>query len=215
MQEKIRQLGERIDGLSLRERMLLVLACLAVIFLLWDAFLMDPVRQRQATVQVELEQVRDRLAQLTTSIQTLATRSDDDRNRELQTRRNALEQEIARLEQRLAEQFDAAVSPRQAVATLAGLLEGQPGLTVLALENLPPQALGGVEGDVVTGIFVHRVRVSLEGDHATLRAYLERIPNLPGGVFLESMHLSVPGWPTNRIELMFYSLTLDESWLGV
>lgn len=215
MQHKLRRLGERIDALNTRERMLLMLASLAAIFLLWDAFLMDPVRQRQAAVQIELEQVRERLAQLNTSIQILATRSDDDRNRELQVRRNTLEQELARLEQRLTEQFDAALSPRQAVATLAGLLEGQPGLTVVALENLPPQALVGADSDLATGVFVHRVRVSLEGDHAALRAYLERIPDLPGGVFLESMHLSVPGWPINRIELMFYSLTLDDSWLGV
>ncbi len=215
MQQKIQQLGERIDGLSLRERMLLMVATLAVIFLLWDAFLMDPVRQRQATVQSELEQVRDRLAQLTSSIQALATRPGGDRNRELQVRLNALEEEVAHLEQRLQQQFAGAVGPGHALAVLAGLLEGEPGLTVTALENLPAHSLDSLEDGAVTGIFVHRVRVSVEGDHATLRAYLDRIPGLPSGVFLESMHLSVPGWPTNRIELIFYSLTLDDSWLGV
>lgn len=215
MQQKLRQVAGRINALSLRERMLLVLACLAVIFLLWDSFLMNPIRQRQATVQAELEQVRDRLAQLTTSIQTMATRPDSDRNRELLARQRALEDEVAQLEQRLEAQFAGAVSPRNAVMVLAGLLEGQPGLTVTALENLPPQPLDSADGSPVAGLYVHRIRVSVEGDHASLRSYLDRIPGLPSGVFLESMHLSVPAWPTNRIELMFYSLTLDDSWLGV
>ncbi|TVS11984.1 MAG: hypothetical protein EA419_06455 [Wenzhouxiangella sp.] len=213
--QKVQQLAENINGLSLRERGLLMLACLAVIFLLWDGFLMSPVRERQSTVQDELEQIRGRVAQLTTSIQNLATRPDRDADRALQGRVRALEDEIARLEQDLEQQFAGAVRPRHAVDVLAGLLEGHAGLTVTALENLPPETLDDGDGATVTGMYVHRIRVSVEGDHASLRNYLARIADLPRGIFLESMHLSVPAWPVNRIDLIFYSLTLDDSWLGV
>ncbi len=215
IRQRIQQLGERINGLSLRERVLLMLASLAVIFLLWDAFLMNPVRERQSTVQAELEQIRGRVAQLTASIQNLATRPDRDADRALQGRIRALEDEIARLETDLEQQFAGAVRPQHAVDVLAGLLEGHAGLTVTALENLPPETLDDGDGTAVSGIYVHRIRVSVEGDHASLRDYLARIGRLPPGIFLESMHLSVPAWPVNRIDLVFYSLTLDDSWLGV
>ncbi len=215
IRQRLDQISERINGLSLRERALLLLAVLAVIFLFWDSFVMNPLRQRQASVQTELEQVRERTAEVTASIQLMATRPDDDEQQRLLQREQALSDEIAHLQQRLDQEFEGAVSPQHAVAVLAGLLEGQSGLSVTEVENLAAEPLSGPNGAEVSAVFVHRIRVVVEGDHASLRRYLQRVEGLPRGVFLESLELSVPEWPTNRIELMFYSLTLDERWLGV
>ena len=41
------------------------------------------------------------------------------------------------------------------------------------------------------------------------------IESLPRGLYLESMRLEALDWPVNRIEMIFYTLTLDEGWLDV
>ncbi|MCC5864966.1 MAG: type II secretion system protein M [Wenzhouxiangella sp.] len=215
MKARLNQFAERINGLSLRERGLLALAVLAVILLLWDALLMNPVRERQQRVQTELEQVRERVSGLTGSIQTLAVERAQRPDEALVQRRLALLSEIEFLEQRLLQAHGEVGDPRQSLSLLAGLLAERAGLNLVKLENLPAQVLTGIEDQPVPGLFVHRVRLVLDANHEGIRDYLALLAELPTGVFLESMHLTVPDWPRNRVELILFSLSLDENWLGV
>lgn len=215
MKARLNQLAERINGLSLRERGLFALAVLAVILLLWDALLMNPVRERQQRVQAELEQVRERVSGLTTSIQALAVERAQRPDEALVQRRLALLSEIEFLEQRLRQAHGEVGDPRQSVSLLTGLLAERAGLNLVKLENLPAQALAGIDDQPVPGLFVHRVRLVLDANHEGIRDYLALLAELPTGVFLESMHLTVPDWPRNRVELILFSLSFDENWLGV
>lgn len=215
MKARLNQVIERINGLSLRERALLALAVLAVVFLLWDALLMNPVRERQQRVQGELEQVRERVAGLTASIQALAVARAEGPDAALRQRRSALVSEISSLEDRLLQAYGDIGDPRQTVSLLTGLLAERAGLALVELENLPPQALTDADRQAIPGLFVHRVRLVVDANHDGIRDYLALLAQLPSGVFLESMHLTVPDWPRNRVELILFSLTLDDNWLGV
>lgn len=215
LSDRSKRLAERINSLSLRERALLAVGVFAVVFLLCDLFLMKPTRDRQARVQTELEQVRDRVGQMSSMIQQIATEGASDPNIELRARVEALELETGALENRLGSSFGDIAEPRQALDVLTGLLADRNNLTVIVLENAAPEALSGNAGELIAGIFVHRVRLVVESDHAGVRDYLGLVSNLPDGVYLESMDLSVPDWPINRVELVLFSLTLDSDWLGV
>jgi MSHA biogenesis protein MshJ len=210
-----KRLGDRINGLSLRERALVVLAVFAGIFLLWDMLMMKPVRDRQARVQTELELVRDRVGQLSSAMQQLATAQARDPNTALRSEIAVLETEIGGLESRLTHSFGAVADPRQALAVLTGLLAERKGLSLISLENQPVERLTTEGGADIAGIYVHRVRLVVDTDHAGVRDYLALVARLPSGVFLESMRLTVPDWPRNRVELVLFSLTLDDNWLGI
>lgn len=212
---RLKRLGERINGLSLRERGLLLLAAFAVIFLAWDLIAMQPLGQRQESARAELENVRQRVDDLTRNLQRLANERGRDPNRELATERDELIAEIDTLEQRLAERHGGIATPEQSISVLAGLLAERAGVDIVELENLPPGRIESAAGNPVPGLFVHRVRVIVESDFDGIRDYLDRTAQLPSGVFWESMDLEVPEWPTNRIELVLYSVTLDDRWLGV
>lgn len=215
MRARVGKVAERINGLSLRERALLMLAVFAVILLIWDFSTMQALGQRQETVRTELENVRERVANLTQNLQQLASERGRDPNRELAAEREALLEEIDALEVRLAERHGGIATPRESVSVLAGLLARRAGVDIVALENLPPGRLESASGNPVPGLFVHRVRVVIESDFNGIRNYLDRTAELPRGVFWESLRLTVDEWPTNRVELMLYSVTLDDRWLGV
>jgi MSHA biogenesis protein MshJ len=212
---RLKQLSGRINALSLRERALLMLAVFAVIFLIWDLTTMQSLNQRQDQVRTELENVRDRVTNLTESLQRLANERASDPNRELVRERDALEDEIDTLEDRLAERHGGIARAEESVAVLAELLARRAGVSLVELENLPPGRLESAAGNPVPGLFVHRVRVVIETDFDGVRNYLERTSSLPQGVFWESLGVSITQWPTNRVELMLYSVTLDDRWLGV
>jgi MSHA biogenesis protein MshJ len=141
LRTRLYRLGEKINGFSLRERALLMLAAFAVIFLLWDVFAMRPITERQQHIQGQLNEVRDRVTTLTVSIQQLATERGRDPNAELTARRDQLETEIHALGRRLAEAHGGIATPRQSVAILAGLLAERSGVEVVELENLPVEPL--------------------------------------------------------------------------
>lgn len=212
---RINKLTERINAFSLRERALLMLAVFAIIFLVWDFSTMQQLGQRQETVRAELQNVRQRVDDLTRSLQEMAGERARDPNRELLRESEALQAEVEALEMRLAERHGGIANAGESVSVLAGLLAKRAGVDIIELENLPPGRLTGASGNPVPGLFVHRVRVVIESDFEGIRNYLDATSDLPQGVFWESLDLTVEHWPTNRIELILYSVTLDDRWLGV
>lgn len=212
---RLKKISERINGLSLRERAMLLLAVFAVIFLVWDFSTMQPLAQRQEAVRAELQNVRERVAELTSSLQRLARERSRDPNRQLAEERQALLEEIENLEVRLADRHGGIARPEESVSVLAGLVARRAGVDIVALENLQPGRLENASGNPVPGLFVHRVRVVIESDFEGVRRYLDQTADLPRGVFWESLELTVEKWPTNRVELILYSVTLDDRWLGV
>lgn len=212
---RLKLLAERINALSLRERGLLLLAVLAIIFLVWDFAFLQPLGERRESVRNELQAVRARVEDLTGSLQELAGSRSRDPNRELERQRDALTEEVRALETRLAERHAGVATPRESIGVLAGLLARQAGVDVVSLENSEPDRLLNSAGDPVPGLYVHRVRIVIESDFAGIGDYLQRTETLPQGVFWEAMRLSVPDWPTNRVELTLFSISLNEQWLGV
>lgn len=214
---RLQALAERVNALSLRERGLLFLAILAAVFLLWDWAAMSPINERQTRTQDELEQVRDRVTSLNESIQSMVQQRQRDPDAELTARRDTLQEEVATLENRISELHSGVSSPDRAVRVLTSLLADRPDLSVISLENLPSTPLVGTElangGQV--GIFVHRVRLVVESDFGGILDYMSLIENLPEGVYWESLKLEVPEWPRNRVEMVLYSLALNDGWLGI
>ena len=213
--DRLRQIGDTVNALSIRERALLLLVVFAIIFLAWDMILMRPLTERQEQVQQRLEEVRERVSSLTTSIQRMAAGRAVDPNVELRARQEALTDEIDQLQARISELHGGIAAPRESIGILAGLLAQRSGITVRTLENLPAEPLRGTAGEPVPGIYVHRVRVVLESEFAGVGEYLERVAELPAGVFWESMTLDVPEWPVNRVELVLYNLAFSDAWLGI
>lgn len=212
--ERLEGAEARINALSLRERALMTLAVLAVVFLLWDALVMGPINSRSETTRTQLEEVGERVDSTNRAIEDFVRGLEDDEQAELAAEREGLEARIERLEARLEDVHGGVSSPRAAVDTLARLLADQPGLELIELENLPPEALEGRDGDT-GGVWIHRVRLVFQAAFDDGLGYLERVENLPEGVYWESVDISVPAWPENRVELVLYSLAVDEAWLGI
>lgn len=218
LQRRLKTLNDRINSLSLRERGLLLLAILAVLFFIWDLAIMRPIDRNREAVQQQLEQVQERVDKLSESIQRMVQAQRGDPNEALRTQRRALEQENERLRERINALHGGVSTPRLAVDMLARLLADRPGLDLVELENLPPERLIRVnlEGSPgLGGIFVHRVRLVVETDFSGVLEYMGLIEELPEGVYWESVRLDVPDWPTNRVEMVLYTLALDDGWLGI
>lgn len=213
LRQRLQRIEDRVNGLALRERGLLLVAALAVAFLLADTFLLRPLDERRETTRQQLEQTGDRVGQLTESLEQVAGRQRDDPNAELMAERDALRRQMNTLSEDLAALDTGLLTPAQTLELLRELLADRDDLELIALDKLPAEPL---DPDTAgNGIFVHRFSIVIESDFSGMLDYVRLIESLPRGLYWESLRLSVPEWPANRADVVLYMLALNEDWLGV
>lgn len=213
----LRQISQQLNQRSLRERIILLVTGLVIMLVLGDVLFLNPLRRERAETVAQLQQVAERQAQLAASVAELEKEARRDPNKELRQREQQLQTDINLLAERINTLHGGISNPRQSLTTLATLLANRSGLSLVALENLPAEALTGGDDKhpIATGLYIHRVRLVLDSDFNGVLDYLRLVKDLPGGVYWESFELSVPEWPTNRAELILYTIAAGDAWLGV
>lgn len=215
---------------SAREKWILGLAALAVVYALCDVLWLTPSYNRWQTAQKTLAQKTADVAQVTAQANQLA---EQIRAQEAQTRAaldagrrdlGALSGELAALEKTL-------VPARRMTEFLQGLLPGR-GLEVVGLKTLAPtplvtpppagaKAAGATtagEGEKVaatSNLYKHGVEITLAGSFPALLDYLERLEQAPQKVLFGRLELRVDKYPRSELTLTLYTLSLDRSWLIV
>lgn len=214
-----KQLSARLDALSLRERVLVMLAAFAVIYLVWDTFLMQPINRRQAAVQAEVAQTQARITELGETVQKLATSSSSNPNARLQTEKEHLERENGVLDEALAERTANIVAPREMARVLEAVLVKQAGLTLIEMRSLPAQPLFPApetdEAPAEGNVYRHGLELHLEGGYVDVLTYLQALEALPWTFFWDSIELESVKYPRNRVKIVVYTLSLSEDWIGV
>jgi MSHA biogenesis protein MshJ len=206
------RLRERIDSMPLRQRALMLLAIIGLLFVLVDSMFLRPQAERRAALTQQLSEVDERVQTLTRSIESLAERAADDPNAQPRRRLAEARAAIESLRAELSALGGGIARAEDSLAALRNLLAARSGAALVELTKLPVENL---LDDEQSPIFVHRFRLVFDADYATTVSYVSMIEGLPRGLQLESMRLEAAAWPSNRIEMIFYTLTLDEGWLDV
>jgi len=209
--EKIRT---RIDELSLRERGLLFLSLVAVIFMLWQSALMKPVETAQKAKLERLTTLQKEVEALDTQIQTLiATRTADP---DAENRRVAeeLRAQLGQLEGRIVGTVEGLVEPRQMAQMLEDVLTRNPGLKLKKARSLRAVPLVAEEGLGGT-VYQHGLRLELEGSYLDALNYLRALQKLPRSIYWDEVQVAMEEYPTAKITITVHTLSLSEGWIGV
>lgn len=216
---RVRPFVERLDARSLRERALVFGAGVAIIYMAWQALLMDPLALRARLAEQHLADARRQTAVLgeagSASIQDPAVAAAA-RNRVLSGRLAALDAELHALAQGY-------VAPDRMTELLRELLAGQQGLKLVSLTNLPVESLSQAagpagptpiaEGD--RGPFLHPVEIVVDGDYASVLAYLRALETLPWRIHWRRIELVAGEYPANRVRIVIGALSLSRDWMSV
>lgn len=208
----VERLQERIDSMPLRQRALLLLAIIGLLFVAVDTMLLRPQAERRNSLSNQLADVDERVGALTDTIESLAERASVDPDAKPRRRLAEAQAAIDSLQSELSEIGGGIARAEDSLGILQRLLAARQGAELVELVKLPVENL--LE-DEESPIFVHRFRLVFEADYATTMDYVSMIEGLPRGLYLEAMRLEALEWPINRIEMVFYTLTLDEGWLDV
>ena len=203
----------KIDSLSLRERLLVLLTALLLIVALWQTLLMHPLEQRAKETRAELAALEDRISAANSSLEEqilqLAGGGDDQRSRIASLRRR-IDEINATLGNHAAELID----PAEMAQVLEGVLKKRSKLTLVRIRNTMPEFLSTDDDPSGVTFYRHGLEIEVEGSYAACLAYLNAIEALPWRLYWQVLELDVIDYPLNRIRIEVSTLSLDEGWIG-
>lgn len=213
-------LRDRIDALSLRERGMVFIAVMVVLYLIAANLVFGPLRAQHARSQQDLKAKRDQVQITETQIQALVSVAGGDVNSQNRAKVAALTQQLQQLDAAMDSMTSGVVPPKEMAKLVERMLTQNRGLELLKLESLPPAPLhdgktAAPQAGTDVQIYKHGMRVQLRGRYLDVVDYLQALETLPWKVFWGEVALETEKYPSSKVTLVIYTLSRHPGWIGV
>ena len=203
----------QVDAMSVRERGMVALTVLALLWALWDNALMAPLRALETARQEQMISLSQQVGDLNASIQTLATARTADP--EAETRRRLAELRVSNIEldARLTDLMRDLVEPKDMASLLEAILVETGQLELRGMSTLEPQPI--LNEGVATGYYRHGLSLRVRGSYLDALKYLQALEQLRWNFFWDSVEIRVEQHPSSEITIVVYTLGSRPGALGV
>lgn len=222
MMEQLRALfkkyTDRINGLSLRERGIIFVALLVVIYGVAANLLFPPLTAEQTRLTKQLADKRAQVQAIEGQIQTALAKSVQDPDAPNRAKRVQLEAQLKALDESLAAVTSRLVPPREMTRMVEQVLLKNRRLEVVHLKSLPPEPLQKLASAATgggAGLTAYRqgMHIELRGNYLDILAYLRELEALPWKMFWGQVSLKVEQYPVSHVTLRIYTLSTQPGWI--
>ncbi len=218
----LRRIELKLDGLALRERVLVLGLMLIALFLMADTLAFRPLQGRAKLASEERARLEEEQRGLETRASELEVALAQDPRRAERDELARLEAELAGVDAELRQRTADLVSPRQMADVLARVLGSQPAIHVDSVETLPAEPLvpvaksaPGKPGAVQDGFYRHALRIELHATFNETLAFLAVVEKLPVALLWHRLEYRVEQYPRARVTLEIFTLGPREGSVGV
>lgn len=218
MKERMEKLRLRIDALSLRERGMLFLALVAVLYMLAQIALFGPLETQQKRALERIGTLQKEIAAFDEQMQNILRRQSVDPDADNLRQQQQLKAQIAALDGQIGGAVQGLIAPQQMARVLEEVIRRQSGLKLLRIESLEARPLMEAqegEAPVNAGIWRHGVRLEFAGDYQGALAYVRELQTLPWTLYWDELEIAMDKYPQARITIVVHTLSLNEGWIGV
>ncbi len=218
----------KIDGMSLRERVMIFLAAAFLVAALANTMLLDPLQARQKTLSAQVVQQQEKTKELQAQLQAVLQARRDDEHSPLRARLVQLKRQLQEQNGYLQSRRDRLVEPDKMAGLLEQVLNKNDKLQLIELKTLPASPLveksqssvaesqaGQKQPDMQKQIFKHGIQITVRGGYLDMLRYLAALEKMPAQMFWGEISLSVDKYPEAVLTLTLYTLSLDRTWLTV
>lgn len=225
------QYVQKVEKLTLRERVVVLCAVVLVVGYLIFALAIDPAQQRSRTLSIQIKSQQEELTSLEAQRQALAAERADPEGA-VRAQREAATRRIEEADEALKTLHRSLVPAQRVNLLLQDMLKRDPRLNLVSLRTLPvapllperpksqasgdsaPQA-GGKREFSQGNVYKHGVELTVRGGYEDLYQYLARLERSQSRMFWARARLSVEEHPRLSLTLTIYTLSLDKAWLEV
>jgi MSHA biogenesis protein MshJ len=210
---------DRVDAMSLRERVLIFLAAAVVAVAIADNALFEPILRRQKagaqSIQLQEDEIRTMRLQVQAYAQARVGDSANARRQRLAERKI----EIAALDRELATKQSELVTPERMAKMLSEIVRRNPDIELVSLRTLAATGLsqtltaapGSVPGDLA--MYRHGIEVVVSGNYLKMLNYVSQLERLPARIVWGNMELQAGAYPVVTLKITLYTFSPEKIWL--
>jgi MSHA biogenesis protein MshJ len=215
----LQRYADRLDAMSLRERVLIFLAVAVVIVAIADSALFEPILRRQKANSQSIQQQEDEIRTMRTQVQAYAqARTGDSAN----AKRQRLEKrrvELAALDRELAAGQSELVPPERMAKMLSEIVKRNPDVELISLRSLAAtgltQSLTPIPSSAPSGLALYRhgIEIAVSGSYLKMLSYVGQLERLPAKIMWGNMELQAGAYPVVTLKITLYTFSPEKTWL--
>jgi MSHA biogenesis protein MshJ len=216
----------RIDAMSQRERILSFAAAAALLVFAAQMGVIGPLLRKQELLRSQVIQQQNNIAGINEQIAQKLKEAEADPDAPARARLAAVREESGRLDESLRAMQKGLVAPERMAPLLESILRANGRLKMVSVRTLPVEPLSGFaakkDADAAAVpaktakrdlLFRHGVEVTVRGSYLDMVDYMTALEGLPTQLFWGKAQLDVEEYPSVRLTLTLYTLSLDEKWM--
>jgi len=220
-------LSNYLNALSVRERALVLLVSISVIYAVWDGLLLSKQEQHyqqllisQATL-LEQQQLRDEAIAKKTTLLVARQQTEDQKKQAINQAQDSLQATTVQLNSVL----NRLVPPTKITELLRSLLLQTQGLKLLSLSNDAVENISidnsvaedeSQTNDIVkSSLYKHSTTLKLSGNYQQLYQYLSVLENSEWGLYWDTLNYKVTHYPKAEIMIKVHTISTNEYWIGL
>jgi MSHA biogenesis protein MshJ len=223
MSKQFNLLQNLINNLTTRERVLVLLGILSVIYLLWDSFLISPIQSVNKALLGERLSTQEQMLNLETRRILANGLLKNSKKQDIEKEIQRYKKKIKDFDGKIVERLQGRVAAENMVSLLNDVLRKNERLELISINNLPARPFVNqdeknkdvqVEAQLV-GIYMHSLEMQLHGSYLDILAYLQSLEKLPWKVFWDQVSLDVLEYPKIKVTIRVHTFSLKDGWLSV
>lgn len=218
MKQRWLKLTARVDALSQRERIMSFAATAASLVFIAQTLVIGPLLARQEQLRIQVLQQQNNIAGINAEITRKLKEAEADPDAPVRARLAETRAESSRLAESLRSMQQGLVPPERVAPLLESILRANGRLKMVSVSTLPVEPLSGIGGKKEAApqrelLFRHGVEVTVRGSYLDMVDYMTALEALPTRLFWGRAQLDVEEYPSVRLTLTLYTLSLDEKWM--
>jgi MSHA biogenesis protein MshJ len=223
----------RVDAMSQRERIMSFAASAALLVFAVHMLVIGPLLRKQELLRSQVIQQQNNIAGINEQITQKLQEAAADPDAPARARLAAVRDESGRLGESLRTMQKGLVAPERVAPLLESILRANGRLKMVSVRTLPVEPLSSIgskknagaatpvaapDASAVTTtkrdlLFRHGVEVTVRGSYLDMVDYMTTLESLPTQLFWGKAQLDVEDYPSVRLTLTLYTLSLDEKWM--
>jgi MSHA biogenesis protein MshJ len=233
MKQQWLKLAARVDALSLRERILAFAATTAVLVFAAQTSVIGPLLRKQELLRSQFVQQQNEIEGVNLQIVQKLKEAEADPDAPVRARLQAVREESGRLGESLRAMQQGLVAPERMAPLLESILRANGRLRMVSVRTLPVEPLSAIGAPASASapaaavetkaaasggtrrelLFRHGVELTVRGSYLDMVDYMSALEALPTQLFWGKAQLEVEEYPSVRLTLTLYTLSLDEKWM--
>lgn len=215
------QIQGKVDGLSLRERILIAATFCILIYFAWENIVFKRVWTSKESLVAQLENASKQIQDVKGQIQAVTTQLQSNNYHKLQHQVKVLKkrnQDMRELISRMAEQL---LPPKEMSKMLTHMLKSQSGIKIISMSNIQETPLfSGLSEDGAgydpnqLQVYQHGMELIIEGEYFVIMKFLKELESIPWRLIWSSLDYEVIEYPIARVKINLHTLSLHQGWIS-